>query len=238
MPTTRILLINYPEVPLTLLLVLACIVRWFLAARDQKRTEWMLVISGAALPGTMLAEKIVQSMSRLRPLKYDEFIYRFDLLFGSPSFALGRFAAHHRWFDDALGISYGLLPIAMIAVFAAYLYLRSEAESLTTLKAFALNLFAALPLYLLLPVCGPAYAFKHFPVSPGPVTPHLIGLAAPPNGVPSVHTSTALLVLFFLWRWNWGKVAGINIGSPKSCEGSSTQSGRCSRPELGKPRQP
>jgi len=33
-------------------------------------------------------------------------------------------------------------------------------------------------------------------------------ISAAPNGVPSVHTSTALLVLYFLRHWRFGMVAG------------------------------
>jgi membrane-associated phospholipid phosphatase len=30
-----------------------------------------------------------------------------------------------------------------------------------------------------------------------------------PNGIPSVHASTALLVLWFLRRWWWGRISGV-----------------------------
>jgi len=71
-------------------------------------------------------------------------------------------------------------------------------------------LIAAVPFYLLFPVCGPEFAFPHFPaLPPAPMVPHMVAIAAAPDGVPSVHTSTALLILWFLWRWPWGRVAGL-----------------------------
>lgn len=201
------LFLYYPAVPISFILVLTCLLRWFLSPRDQRRTELILLASLFCLPATMLAEYTVIRLSALRPWKYDEFVYRFDLWLGEPSFYLGRLAKQHRIFDDTISVSYGLLPIAMIAVLAIFLYLR-ESEVGIAVKAFALNLLAALPIYLLFPVCGPQFAFPTFPDAPPAFTAHPLLLSAPPNGVPSVHASTAILILLFLWPWTWGKIAG------------------------------
>ena len=45
--------------------------------------------------------------------------------------------------------AYGILPFALVAVFASYLWARSEQKSLMVLRTFALNLVAAIPIYML-----------------------------------------------------------------------------------------
>ena len=68
------------------------------------------------------------------------------------------------------------------------------------------NFVAIVPLYLLFPVCGPGYAF---PALPGPLLAHPFLLHAAPNGVPSGHTSSALLILALLWPWKWARLFGF-----------------------------
>ena len=203
-------LINYPAVPVVLLLVLFFAARWFMVPRDLRRTEWMLVACALTLPASGLAEAAANVLSRFRPLKYDQFVYRLDDLLGQPSFILGRLAEHHMGLKVLISVTYGLLPVMIVATFATCLWLRTEAETLRFARAFLLNLFLAVPLYLLFPVCGPAFAFSDFPAhQPAHLVPHLIALSAAPNGVPSVHTSSALLILWFLRRWWWGACTGI-----------------------------
>jgi hypothetical protein len=100
------------------------------------------------------------------------------------------------------------LPCAMLALFAAHLW-SPEGDCRTLLEAFALNSFLAVPIYVLLPVCGPVFVFAGFPWSPPPVDMHVIAVAAAPNGMPSVHMSTALLILIYAWRWPAGRPLGL-----------------------------
>ena len=72
-----------------------------------------------------------------------------------------------------------------------------------------MNLVAAVPIYLLIPVCGPQAAFPDFPSVLPQVTAHPILLMAVPNCIPSVHTYSALLVAWYLRRWAVGKVFGV-----------------------------
>jgi hypothetical protein len=189
----------YPSVACVAALVPLLAARWYFVPLDRKRTEWVLVVTALAVPLCAAAEAIANALSRIRPLKYDLFIYRIDALFGQPSFVVGRAVAQHLPLRILVSVSYGALPIAMVGVFAVTLWLRSEFEALQALRTFALNLIAAVPLYLLCPVCGPLFAFAGFPfIQPAQLTPHPILINAAPNGVPSVHASTALLILWFL----------------------------------------
>jgi hypothetical protein len=154
------------------------------------------------------AVAVVNYISVLRPLKYDLYIYRVDAVFGEPSFFLGRVVQRSRALQDLVSISYGMLTMVFVGVFIVYLYERSEAEVALLLRAFVLNLFLAVPIYFLIPVCGPQFAFLAFPSLPPPIVPHPIALAAAPNGIPSVHAAGALLIWWFLRGWRIGSLFG------------------------------
>jgi hypothetical protein len=204
------LLIVYPEWVLIPVLAPMLVLRWFVVPADRNRTEWLLVIATLSLPANLLAKAAADGLSYLRPLKDDLFIYRIDAFFGQPSFQLGQIVASRLWLKILVSTSYGFLPLAIVGTLAAYLWLRPKNEVLSVVRIFLLNLFLALGIYLLIPVCGPAYAFPQFPLMPpANLAPHLMAISAAPNGVPSVHASTAMLVLWFLRRWRWGLAAGI-----------------------------
>src|SRR4051812_31692653 len=80
------------------------------------------------------------------------------------------------------------------------------------LRTFALNLVSAVPLYMFFPVCGPRYAFPDFPHDSGHQLVHPVAISAPPNGVPSGHFSTALLIIWFLRKWPLGQIVGVLFG--------------------------
>lgn len=209
MTPMTIFLIAFPGMALTGIFVPLLAARWFAAPLDRKRTEWTLVVFALVQPAGILTQLIANSLSILLPKKIDLYIYRIDLFFGAPSFWLGKIVVHHLWLAIITSIAYGLLPIAVAGVFSAYLYLRTDCEALNVLAAFAINSVVALPFYFLFPAAGPIYAFLSFPdLPPVNLIPHLIAISAAPNCIPSVHMSTALLVLWFLRKWGWGRVVG------------------------------
>jgi membrane-associated phospholipid phosphatase len=106
-------------------------------------------------------------------------------------------------------LTYSQLVILLIVAIAANLWLRPKEEAIRTLIAFAITFPLAVPLYLLLPVCGPSFAFSSFPVEPTtPPSLHPILLDAAPNGFPSIHMATAMLIFWYLRRWRWGLIVG------------------------------
>jgi hypothetical protein len=210
MNSFTLFLIAFPGVAITAVLIPLLAMRCFLAItpRDRKHSEWLLVAAALIEPAGALAQLTANGLSHLRPLKLDLYIYRIDCLFGSPSFALGQLVAAHLWLKILVSVSYGLLPTAILAAFAINLLCGSEKRARCAAWTFLICLFAAVPIYLLCPVCGPAFAFPAFPVLPAIVVAHPIAIAAAPNGVPSVHTAAAILVLLFLWPWRWGRALG------------------------------
>jgi len=173
-------------------------------ARAAAERQWLTAAMIAAIPGSMMAAALVNALSFLRPLKLDLYIYKIDgLLAFQPSFAMGCFLRQFPLLRAAAFYAYNAMPFAMIAVM--WLYVRKGWPALPLVRTLTWNLFAALPVYLLVPVAGPMYAFASFPNLPHGVSPHPIPIAAPPNGVPSVHFSTAILIYLFARRSPLGR---------------------------------
>ena len=145
------------------------------------------------------------------PLKYDQYAYYLDrmMFWGNSNFYLGQFLDHHSAVKAVTTYVYlGFLFPLWAIIFMYALKIPDEARKVVF--TILLNLGLAIPLYAICPVAGPKYVFPQFPDKiPVPMVPHALFLSAFPNGVPSVHTSTALLVLFFLSRWRLGKLFGI-----------------------------
>jgi membrane-associated phospholipid phosphatase len=201
-------LVAFPSVVIGAFLVLFFIARWNLVPADRKRSEYLLVMTMFSVIAGSVAQGIANDLTYLRPLKYDLYIYQIDRIFGEPSFVLGQLVTKHLLLQDLVGFSYGIIPMMMLGVFAAYLFFRSEWEAWQVAWIFAVNFLAILPLYLLCPVCGPRFAFPAFPSVPADVIVRSIPISAAPNGVPSGHTSGALLIFWLLRRWMWGRVIG------------------------------
>jgi len=55
------------------------------------------------------------------------------------------------------------MPLGPVIIFGAYLWLRSIAEAFTAIRVMVIAAVTGIPIYLLMPVCGPLYAFPAFP---------------------------------------------------------------------------
>ncbi len=145
------------------------------------------------------------------PLKYDLYAYYLDqrMFWGNSNFYLGQFLNYHPVIKTVTTYVYfGFLFPLWAIIFLYALKIGDEAPKVVF--TVLLNLLLAIPLYAICPVAGPKYVFPEFPDKiPVPMAPHALFISAFPNGVPSVHTSTALLVLFFLSRWRSAKIFGI-----------------------------
>jgi hypothetical protein len=191
--------VNHFELLIALVLIVFAVAQ-MRSNVDRSAKLFLLTVFGAPL--TMPAQYIALQLNKLRPMKYDLYIYKVDAVFGQPSFALG-----HLRYAPLVVVTYNSLGMVIICVCAVYMWQRPD-ETAAVLKTFVLNLFLALPIYLLIPVCGPKYAFRGFPALPGPIAAHPVTISAAPNGIPSVHTSTALLILWFLRHWPLGRAFG------------------------------
>src|SRR5258708_30406097 len=100
------LLIAYPSVPYTALVAIIMALRLAAVPSDRRRSGTMLLISVAALPMGASSMWVANSLTKVRPLKYDQFIYRIDGYLGQPSFALGRICRSHPAIENLAIMSY------------------------------------------------------------------------------------------------------------------------------------
>lgn len=191
---------------------LAC---WFLAIgvyairkRDTRLLK-LLVVSAICVLGVGCVG-IALGIAARHTAKCDLWLYTADAALGSPAFAIARLLRPAALYP-LLAAVYEAMPMAMLFVYAAHLLWGGEPER--ALAAFALNFGAGYGVYLLFPACGPEYAFAHFPAAPpGIPALHTLHLLAPPNCMPSLHVSTALLVCWFSRPWRFAhSAAGLNL---------------------------
>lgn len=191
-------------------LILALVLRWIFAKSDRRRTGYVLGASMLAVFMVHTAVPFMDTVTTLRPMKYDLYILNIDRLLGYPGLRISQVVVPRIALLWTVGTVYGTLHLAMITAFTATVYLRPR-DAWLVLRCFILSPFLALPIYMLIPVCGPIYALPNFPIIPHPLIQHPLRLSAACNGVPSLHMSTALLALWFLRHWRYGRIFGITF---------------------------
>lgn len=195
---------------LVALLFIVLVFRWFYLPALRQRTEWYLMATIACAIFSAVCGPALPLIARLTAIRYDDYIFRIDCFLGYREFWMGLFIFNHPWSVIVINVAYNLITSVVLGVFIYYMWNRSLNEMRTFLRTMFLNFVLALLIYSVIPVCGPRYAFPTFPnLPPMPVVPHLVRINAVPNGIPSVHMSTALLVLWFLRRSLWGRIVGI-----------------------------
>jgi hypothetical protein len=172
----------------------------------EKRWVMFLVVSLLIIVTVMLTQSLLEWSGQTFTLRYDEFLFRLDKPFGQPSFAMARIAEHIPRLYRISMFAYCELYGALSAVIGFYFLTQPIREVKNVLRTFLLTLLA-LFCYVLLPASGPLYAFGGFPRVPA-FAPRLLPLNAPPNCMPSVHLTVALLILYFLWPWKPGRIFG------------------------------
>jgi hypothetical protein len=193
----------------TLLAVILGIV-WITVPSHRKRALWALIAIISILPLGLDMGIILRAIGSFCGVRYDLYLFNLERNFGEPSFLVGQIAATCLWLYNLFMVTYNLFFTSIILTLSALLWLRSERKAVIAARTFLLNLVASVGFYLILPASGPRYAFHQFPYLPkGPVSVHPLPLTAFPNCVPSVHMSNALLVLWFLRNWWWGRILGI-----------------------------
>src|SRR5580700_8821268 len=112
---------------------------------DSKRGYIFIATLALTIVGLCICQEMLNHLATLIPVKLDLYVYRWDGLFGQPSFAIGQFLLRHRALQTVAFEAYGCLPLAMILAFAAQLYRSLDPSRL--IWAFVLNLLLALPIY-------------------------------------------------------------------------------------------
>ena len=201
--------VRHPSLVVLCLLLLFLTWRWITVPKDKGRVEYMLVLCLMVSPVCyLLMRKALAMLTDLCPMKYDLYAYEFGTWFGSPSFEMRAFALNHHWFMLLTRLTYDSVYLVIIGTVAAYLWLSTKQEARRVLNTFGLNLLIAPLIYILIPIAGPRYAFPDFPAHPAEMLAQPILIAAAPKGIPALHLTMALIALWFLRRWWWGRVAG------------------------------
>jgi hypothetical protein len=180
------------------------------ALRPQSYRAEALFITACMTFMAMLSIDIALTiLCRITPARYDLYLFCFDKTFGEPSFYVGRLFERYGWFRIVSTDVYELATCAFLMLAAWYAMTQPIDEAKRMNRAILISLMPAGFIYLLFPVSGPAHAFSGFPdVVPSQVTPHALSLLSPPNGVPSIHMTLALILAYFSWRWPLGKLLG------------------------------
>ena len=197
--------LNSPSGILVEVFIAIVAIRWFRVPVERRRTELIFLGAVAAYPVALLIQNFLEFLGRAVPLKYDLYVDRFDAQFGQPSFVVGQFfAAHHLalW-----GTFIYNLPFIVTVALAA-LYLWTDRRPAVVVRVSAMLWLLLLPLYLVLPVSGPKYAFANFPYLHDSYIPHVAIIPGAPNGVPSGHMAFALITLYLVRHWKWLFVPG------------------------------
>jgi hypothetical protein len=172
----------------------------------EKRWAMFLVVSVLIIVTVMLTGNFLKWSGETFTARYDEFLYRLDQPFGQPSFAMAAIAERMPGLYRISMFAYCELYGAMSLVIGLYFLTQPVREVKIVLRTFVLTLLA-LFCYVIFPASGPLYAFGGFPRMPV-FSPHVLHLTAPPNCIPSVHLTLALLILYFLWPWKAVRIFG------------------------------
>lgn len=128
----------------------------------------------------------------LLPWKYDHVLFRIDAALGLPAYLIAR-PLQGPW-RTALTVIYELMVPMMIAWF---LVVRSRTARAALVLTYTTELITGPLLYVLLPACGPIYAFGAQWLQPPAVDAAPMRLAGMPNAFPSLHVGTAFVLLLF-----------------------------------------
>jgi hypothetical protein len=136
----------------------------------------------------------------LRPLTWDARLRAADLYLGLDGFTLARLFLRISWLRTLLAVSYAALPFAFALNW-------SLERSRQVLRAAVIGGLLALPLYLLVPACGPVYAFPGYPWHPEALSGlTYIAAVQPRNCFPSMHYAWALLLAMNARNKAWKSV--------------------------------
>ncbi len=168
---------------------------------NPKLSDFWLVMAISQLPVALITYVLI-AVATARRARYDLYLNAVDRLFGFPANHLAGFLGQHPALHAicVANYLYWWVPV-WVALLAAARW--DLAQAWRALATYLLSGLLAIPIYLLIPACGPAAMLPNFPnIYRGPV--HVLfatgatGHLAPDNCVPSVHFTVALLALWFL----------------------------------------
>jgi hypothetical protein len=190
------LLLN-PAIFATLALFLS--VFWMLRDETDKTRPLLVFALALNLFYGFFLTVFMSRESALLPWKYDDVLLRMDASLGVSAAAIA-LPLQGAW-RLPLAVVYQLMVPMMICWF---LVTRFRIRCGSVVLAYVAELAAGPLLYVLLPACGPIYAFGAQWLHPPVVEASAIRLSGMPNAFPSLHVGTAFVFVLFapgkLWR--------------------------------------
>jgi hypothetical protein len=189
---------------LGMLTLLGALLWVMLDVTDRLRPRVFLFILAIPLYG-FFCERLLQMENAWLPVKYDPWLHRMDAALGFSA------ATVARWFHGtpAGTLLAGVYRSLLIAMAAWYGMNLRRLRGPSILWAFAAQMVVGPCLYALLPACGPLYAMPGFPENPAGPGLDPLRLSGDPNAIPSLHMSTALLLVIFARSRNWRIAAAV-----------------------------
>jgi hypothetical protein len=182
--------------------VLFLAVLWML--KDQKDKTRPLLVFALVLNlfyGVLL-KLLMGREGGLLSWKFDHVLFHLDLSLGLTATSIAQ-SLQGSW-RIPLWIIYQMMVPMMIAWF---LVTRHRSRHGSVVMAYIAELVAGPLLYMVVPACGPIYAFGAKWLNPPAVPSDAIHLTGMPNAFPSLHVATAFVFVFFAPGRVWKAVA-------------------------------
>jgi hypothetical protein len=183
------MLLFHPAV-LGLLMLFASVV-WMLRDETDRSRPLLVVAVVFNLFYGWLLNVLMGKADGLLPWKFDYYLHSVDAALGIPAATVA--VAFCGLWRTVLGIAYELLLPMMIL----WLAVHRESVGRKLLRAYIAEMIAGPALYMVLPACGPVYAFGASWLHPPSVDPVAVRFSGMPNAFPSLHVGTALLFVLF-----------------------------------------
>ena len=169
--------------------------------KDKARIELVFALVFNLFYGVLL-NIFMSREGSIFPWKFDHVLFRLDASLGIQAASIAR--PLQGFLHIPLWIVYQSMVPMMIAWFLLTRYRRSPGS---IILAYVAELVSGPLLYMIVPACGPIYAFGKQWLSPPAVAPEAVRLAGMPNAFPSLHVGTALVFLMFAPGKIWKAVA-------------------------------
>jgi hypothetical protein len=175
--------------------------------RPYSTSPWKVLAFIALLAVEPFTLATLRALSRAYPLKYDYVLQALDQALGLTAFQISRLFTP--WQRAALFATYQVLTNAMVVWYWIHLVIR-KGEPRKLLYGYLIVFVVGGCLYGIVPAMGPRYAFgASFPLGNPNVAPAPALLEGYPNAMPSLHMTTALLLVLFTGRNRWLLTIGL-----------------------------
>jgi hypothetical protein len=188
--------------PVLAIIALFLAIIWMLRdEKDKARIELVFALVLNLFYGVFLNICMSREGS-IFPWKFDHVLFRLDACLGIQAASIAR--PLQGFLHIPLWIVYQSMVPMMIAWF---LLTRDRRSSGSIILAYVAELASGPLLYMIVPACGPIYAFGKQWLHPPAVAPEAVRLAGMPNAFPSLHIGTAFVFLMFAPGRIWKAVA-------------------------------